>query len=690
MPEAFDPPASHFFHPDTGREAKDFAQAQQAAPPDAVNNNPACLVSNRPDWYAVCPDPIVEFEPASKRRKLHPSDPRGAFPTQALSYSPDILQLASQGFPSICPALGQYPCYSQQLTLATLPMEHHTHPLSRGWAVELGRLVCPCSTAVPQEPDGYERLIDHQPYYDPNQQYVAEKTSLPLSTDVRLFPTYHAWEADAGRYSNQNVVRPHEFDGQQLFGPEPITNPSDAPQNLHSLSSEYGADRIPISAYTTLRMRSGAGRGQESVDPSETQAFDKKRLTQGELDAAYDAECKEYAQCDKNPEDPDGICLTCTKVTITKKGQLPCLRYKIADIALYKSGEVPGFEWTKRWSNELSDPIDTWASSEIRTIKVSGGYSDNFVELQVRRFVPLEGDKLVRTWDYKGVKKSASIPPFALVDAQKARKAFSRHIDACINDALKKITGPMKGSATMLAKTYFEAYRLALKRDIPQEVSNILHATFRLWTSTRLNTISSFIVGDDTLGMPKDILDETSPTPGKVPLPPVMGAQLNLIMIHEIQAKLRKTVLDQLQKIVQKNKHSTWLVTYFVDFILLHNASMIIAHDAGYAKKHGISRRFAREDKVKEYHVGANIVLAYFHYCNKGMYPFSAECNESELRSLAELTEHELGLVRLTAAYARAREMKWQRLRESEEYDDPEYYISQMFEQNWKPRSMVV
>ena len=43
-----------------------------------------------------------------------------------------------------------------------------------------------------------------------------------------------------------------------------------------------------------LRIRSGADRGRESVAPLETQAFAKKRHTQGRLDAAYDAECKEY------------------------------------------------------------------------------------------------------------------------------------------------------------------------------------------------------------------------------------------------------------------------------------------------------------------------------------------------------------------------------------------------------------
>ncbi|KAM3431419.1 hypothetical protein MY4824_007129 [Beauveria thailandica] len=313
------------------------------------------------------------------------------------------------------------------------------------------------------------------------------------------------------------------------------------------------------------------------------------------------------------------------------------------------------------------------------------------MELQVRQFVPMEGDKLDRTWDYNGEKKSVRIPPFALVDTHKTRKAFARHIDASVDDTLKNVIRSVEGTlGKWMRVTYLEAFRLAQRSDAPPEVSKILQSTFRLWTSTRLNTISCFIVGEETLGMPSDILDDTSPTPGKVPVPPVMGAQLNLIMIHQIQAKLRKTVLEQLQKIVQKNKHSTWLVTYFVNFILLHNASMIISHDAGYAKKHGIKRRFAREDKVKEYHIGANIILAYFHYCNKGLYPFSDECSDSELKSLAELNENDVKFVRCTANYARAREVEWRRLRESQDYHHPEYYISQMFEQNWKPRSMIV
>lgn len=43
--------------------------------------------------------------------------------------------------------------------------------------------------------------------------------------------------------------------------------------------------------------------------------------------------------------------------------------------------------------------------------------------------------------------------------------------------------------------------------------------------------------------------------------------------------------------------------------------------------------------------VGANILLAHFHYCNKGYYPFSKECRDQDLRTLAELSEDGLRFV---------------------------------------------
>jgi hypothetical protein len=38
----------------------------------------------------------------------------------------------------------------------------------------------------------------------------------------------------------------------------------------------------------------------------------------------------------------------------------------------------------------------------------------------------------------------------------------------------------------------------------------------------------------------------------------------------------------------QDKKQKTWLTTYLVTFILLHNIALITKHDADYARKHGI------------------------------------------------------------------------------------------------------
>jgi hypothetical protein len=52
-------------------------------------------------------------------------------------------------------------------------------------------------------------------------------------------------------------------------------------------------------------------------------------------------------QCELDPENLAGICLTCTKVLRPKIHKLPCLRYKITDTRLFREGSLaPGHEWT--------------------------------------------------------------------------------------------------------------------------------------------------------------------------------------------------------------------------------------------------------------------------------------------------------------------------------------------------------
>jgi len=389
-------------------------------------------------------------------------------------------------------------------------------------------------------------------------------------------------------------------------------------------------------------------------------------------------------RCEHNSEEPNGPCMTCKKVVSTKASRFPCLRYKITDVRLYKPGQAKGFEWTRRWDNNVSDSIQKWASSEIKIIRLSEGYSDQTLQCRVRRFVPQPGDKLTRSWSYNGEKKEVELPPYALVSIDEGRFAYEKHIERSLNQTCTALCAKEPGG--LLYKTYMQMLKLCKIQgatDDEKHARSLLQETFKLWMSVRLTTKSVFIVGEETLGISS--LDETSPTPGQVPIPCVMGAQLDLILIHQIQSKLRRSVLEKLEKMVSKRKHNTWMVTYLVTFVLLHNTSLITAHDASYALKHHMDRRFAREDKVREYHLGANILLAHFHYCNKGVHPFSDECKDQDLRTLAGLNEDQIQFIHATRSYVRRHKKEWERIRAGGSYEHDYFFVSQLFEEQWQP-----
>jgi hypothetical protein len=115
----------------------------------------------------------------------------------------------------------------------------------------------------------------------------------------------------------------------------------------------------------------------------------------------------------------------------------------------------------------------------------------------------------------------------------------------------------------------------------------LLKMALRLWVATRINTTSERICGDETLGMSRDMIDKSSPMHKKIPIPPVLGAQLCYIVRDIIQIPLRRMILEQLQKVFIAHKPSTWFCVYLCTFMLLHNCSLITRQDIAEALKHG-------------------------------------------------------------------------------------------------------
>lgn len=131
-----------------------------------------------------------------------------------------------------------------------------------------------------------------------------------------------------------------------------------------------------------------------------------------------------YLQCEPNEHDPEhNDCLTCQRAYQSKVPSirtLPCLRLIITDVSLYREQVMPFQLFSRRWQSMDLVNITNWASSEVKTIKISQIHVDAPYEVQVREFVPVEGDLLETTWVSGYQVRRHKTPQYALADMQSA------------------------------------------------------------------------------------------------------------------------------------------------------------------------------------------------------------------------------------------------------------------------------
>jgi hypothetical protein len=141
--------------------------------------------------------------------------------------------------------------------------------------------------------------------------------------------------------------------------------------------------------------------------------------------------------------------------------KLPCLRYKITDMRLFK-GSGPfatGYTYSHRWLDGQLHNITEWASPEIRTIVITQEYGNEpGLSFRVRKFVPVEGDSLNRWWADGSVIKSVDVPPYAMVDIEEAVQSFKEYI---VSSGPEHFKGTLKDYGQLAWYTYTEALSFA-------------------------------------------------------------------------------------------------------------------------------------------------------------------------------------------------------------------------------------
>jgi hypothetical protein len=93
---------------------------------------------------------------------------------------------------------------------------------------------------------------------------------------------------------------------------------------------------------------------------------------------------------------------------------------------------------------------------------------------------------------------------------------------------------------------------------------------------------------------------------------------------------------------------------------------------------------------VEDLHHGANMLLAHFHYCNKGTHLPSINLKDRHNTVLSELGVPEYLFMIRTIELIRLNADNFRAIKEEEFYEHEFYFISQMFEKDWAPRDSYV
>ncbi|KAH6603167.1 hypothetical protein Trco_007942 [Trichoderma cornu-damae] len=429
-------------------------------------------------------------------------------------------------------------------------------------------------------------------------------------------------------------------------------------------------------------------------------------------------------RCETDPEDPTGECIGCKTVSKTSKKtihRMPCFRGKITDAILFRSG---GLQLTRRWKGtEMKDVGDRINPEDVRTISFTLGICAEPIKVDVVAFQAQPGDVTARFWmasdGEHGVRRKKDLAHYCLADIQKTATYFEAYVK---RNALKVLNNERAGGKLypqdIIEKTYahiIHRYHGLTKKSATTGSDEIeirfMENIFILWFAMRHSTGSSWICGEELLGMKPETKDETYPLFGRVSVPRMILAQFDSINYNRLLTKYGKLVLSELEAIMSRRISSRWFSVYAGLFILLREASWISEDRYRHARSnYGQRIRYSIPAFVESLHESCNNLLQHWHYFNWGSWPSPADPfgrHKTQMGNTPAVDYHVA-----VEAYADASVQRqlnvWRRYKEGNgrvdkptppkvdgtmyegrqvhyDWDHPFYWVSQLFEENWQP-----
>ncbi|KAK0725842.1 hypothetical protein B0H67DRAFT_571698 [Lasiosphaeris hirsuta] len=391
-------------------------------------------------------------------------------------------------------------------------------------------------------------------------------------------------------------------------------------------------------------------------------------------------------RCIIDEDDPSGTCITCQNVGMIQKiHNLPCLRYRLTECTEFRVGKAPGMEYSARWPVMKLKDISKWASNEIRTITVKSDVSPVPFDLKVRKFVPIPQDSLHRAWMDGKTKKFLETQPYAIADMRSTLTSLRHYITKNIFNCIEYF---LKNADELVRITFSYAREYMSQRADSEDEATLLANYMKLWVAVRRTATFEHIISQDTLDMVPETEDKSFPFLGKVPLPPVLIQQLDIILHVGILMPLQKQVLEDMQKLIISNNPRTWMTMYLTTFMSLQSCASLSAENYRNARRQGFRRRYSFPSFILDRHNAANVFLSHYHYRTAHCNPFKIDWKRRHATPFADMSTEDIIFLQKTAGLLEepGRAETIRHVRENELYESDFYFVSQMYEDNWQPR----
>ncbi|KAK5658454.1 hypothetical protein OQA88_1843 [Cercophora sp. LCS_1] len=366
-----------------------------------------------------------------------------------------------------------------------------------------------------------------------------------------------------------------------------------------------------------------------------------------------------------------------------RMSRLPCLRYMVTDSTLFRTGldYMPFYK-----SHPMIGPHHgdfhlqrQWTDSPSKTLCLGQLQGPLSFQVELKEFVPPVSSDV----DLKG--RPMYAVPWAVADPDAVVVAMNNYMDRGITQYMYEY---LDDTNSLVWDIFQQAYRASVF-PIP---NRMLQKTLRLWVACRFIE-SKWRCWADSGWQDSELLNANPKDPfyDWDSLPPYLDYQIASIVIHRILTPLRKDVLRELQGIFNIHSPKDWYVTFLTSFILLQNYEMQMNFQRQFASRRKAKVKYLDMPLVRATNSGAKTILAHFHYCYKGQQLFTKEFDwkAPRVRRMARLDPEQTSFMAQCRDLVVDRAPKFEAVNHSDEYHQPYWYTSQLFDPDWAPRDTL-